>query len=219
MKVSDNIKSIRKSKGITQIDMADKLGIGQSNYTYLENRGEKLTIEQLGAIAGALGVSVVELITGEPQKERDNERVKELEKDVNDLKRGIEDFSVHTQIYLDSLLTSCAIENRVGKLYLYTDGGNKVELIELNQIPKELDLNNWLENNYPNSYHVEDISMTYEEEKELVRKIIAKNKGLADILIIIRRLIKDYAWIEVLTERIERKNKSYQRATAKSAHT
>lgn len=219
MKVTDNIKAIRKSKGITQIEIAEKLGIGQSNYTYLENRGEKLTIEQIEAIAGALGVSVMELLTGEPQTGQDSERVKELEKDINDLERGIEDFSIHTQIYLDSLLISCAIENRVGKLNLYTDGGNKVELIELQQIPKELDLNNWLETNYPNSYHAEDINMTYEEEKELVRKIIAKNKGLADILIIIRRLIKDDAWIEVLTERIERKNKSYQRATTKSAHT
>ncbi|MFN8349433.1 MAG: helix-turn-helix transcriptional regulator [Spirosomataceae bacterium] len=79
MKVADNIKSIRKSKGITQVEIAEKLGIGQSNYTYLENRGEKLTIEQLESIAGALGVSVVELLTGEPQKVQEDERVEELE--------------------------------------------------------------------------------------------------------------------------------------------
>lgn len=210
MKLSDNIKSIRKKKGVTQIDMAEKLGVGQSNYTYLENRGEKLTIEQLEAIAGALEVSVVELLTGEPQAVGNDDLIKELEKNIKDLERGIDNFSINIHIYLDNLLMKYAIDNRVGQLYLYTDGVDKVELVDLQQIPKELDLNSWLETHYPNSYHAEDVSMSYEEEKVLVKKILVRNRGLGGILTTIRSLIKDDVWIEVLTERIERQNKAYQ---------
>lgn len=82
MKVSERIKAIRKSRGITQVDMSEKMGVGQSNYAYLEDRGEKLTVEQLGKIAGALGVTVGELLTDEPQTGQDSERVKELERDL-----------------------------------------------------------------------------------------------------------------------------------------
>lgn len=82
MKVSDRIKAIRKSRGITQVDMSEKMGVGQSNYAYLEDRGDKLTVEQLGRIAGALGVTVGELLTDESQTVQDSERVKELERNL-----------------------------------------------------------------------------------------------------------------------------------------
>ncbi len=104
MKLSDNIKSIRKSKGVTQMDMADKLGVGQSNYTYLENRGEKLTLEQLESIAGILGVSVIELITGKPQTVQNDERVKELEeenKQLNEWLYNSADKQIRTQILIE----------------------------------------------------------------------------------------------------------------------
>lgn len=91
MKVSERIKAIRKSRGITQVDMSEKMGVGQSNYAYLEDRGDKLTVEQLGKIAGALGVTVGELLTDEPQTVQDNERVKELEKRVSELEDRVND--------------------------------------------------------------------------------------------------------------------------------
>ncbi len=175
----------------------------------MEKRGDKLTVEQLGRIAEQ-EVSVVELLTGEPQVGQDNERVKELEKWVKDFKRGIEDFSISIETYLDNLLMKQAINGRMGKLILYVDGGEKVEHVDLKGVPKEQDLNNWLETHYPNSYHVEDVILTDEEAKELVKKIILRQKGLSDILLIVRRLIKHEAWLEVLTERIERKNKANQ---------
>lgn len=59
-----NIKAVREAKKIKQSEVANVLGLDPSNYAKLENRGKKLTIEQLEAIGGALGVSVAELLTG-----------------------------------------------------------------------------------------------------------------------------------------------------------
>ena len=92
MDVSSNIKSIRESKNIKQIDVAKALDLDPSYYYRLEKeRGSKLTLGQLEKIAGALGVSVIELLTGETTKIGDSEREKELEKRVGELEDRIKD--------------------------------------------------------------------------------------------------------------------------------
>lgn len=63
MDVSKNIRAARTEKGITQVDIARQLGIERTNYHRLENRGNKLTIEQATAIAQALNMSLIELLT------------------------------------------------------------------------------------------------------------------------------------------------------------
>ncbi len=83
MNLSANIKAIREAKRVKQLEIATALDIDPSNYAKLEKRGNKLTLEQLEKIAGALDVSVMELITGEPQTVQNDERVKELELLVN----------------------------------------------------------------------------------------------------------------------------------------
>lgn len=210
MDITHNIKSIRESKKVTQAEMARKLDLDPAAYFRIEKRGDKLSVEQLQKIALALGVSVIELLTGEPQAVQESERVKELEKNIKDLERGIDDFSVNIHLYLDNMLMGQAIDNRIGQLNLYVNGGERVELVDLKRVPREQDLNNWLETHYPNSYHADEVSLTDEEGKVLVRKILSKNKGLSDVLLIVRRLVKDEAWLDVLTERIERKNKANQ---------
>lgn len=82
MEVSENIKRVREAKGLKQADIAKAIGMERTNYHRIENRGSKLTIEQLEAIAGALEVSVLELLTGEPQAVQNDERVKELEREL-----------------------------------------------------------------------------------------------------------------------------------------
>jgi transcriptional regulator with XRE-family HTH domain len=79
MNISKNISSIREAKGIKQYQVAEMLGIEPPNYSRLEKRGDKLTVEQLEKIAVALGVSVKELLFGEKQVNNNEERVKELE--------------------------------------------------------------------------------------------------------------------------------------------
>ena len=91
MSISENIQRIRQEKGIPQAKVAELIGMERTNYFRLEKRGNKLTIEQLEKIAGALGVSVVELLTGEVQKVEDSERVKVLEKEVERLEESLKE--------------------------------------------------------------------------------------------------------------------------------
>ncbi|GAB3956407.1 hypothetical protein GCM10028805_46160 [Spirosoma harenae] len=86
MSISDNIRTIRVAKGLKQSDLAKALDIETSNYNRFENRGDKLTIEQVKRIANALGVTLGELLgyedAGLPKElEMLRERIKELEKE------------------------------------------------------------------------------------------------------------------------------------------
>jgi transcriptional regulator with XRE-family HTH domain len=87
MDISKNIKAIREAKRLTQADLAERIGIDGSNYAKQEKRGNKLTVEQLEKIAGAMGVSVLELMTGESKKVEDSGKVEELEKRVRELEQ------------------------------------------------------------------------------------------------------------------------------------
>ena len=62
MKVLDNIKRIRKTKGLSQEYVAGKIGIHTINYGKIENGITALTIARLYEIAEILNVSVSELI-------------------------------------------------------------------------------------------------------------------------------------------------------------
>lgn len=89
MDISKNIKAIREERKISQSEIARSLGVEPTNYPRMEKRGNKLTVEQLEKIAGALGVSVVELITGQAEKVQDNGQAKEAEKRVEELEEII----------------------------------------------------------------------------------------------------------------------------------
>jgi len=65
MNISDKIVSIRESKRMKQLEVAEKLNTERSNYARLEKRGDKLTLEQLVKISEALGVTLIELLTWE----------------------------------------------------------------------------------------------------------------------------------------------------------
>lgn len=84
MDTSKRIASIREAKGFTQKQIADLLDMEQSNYSRLEGRGNKLTIEQLEKIAVALGISMVELLRGQTESE-----------EIEALKRKTDEFREH----------------------------------------------------------------------------------------------------------------------------
>jgi transcriptional regulator with XRE-family HTH domain len=79
MDIGQEIRKKREERKLTQTEIAEKIGIDTSSFARIEKKGNKLSVEQLEKIAGALGVSILELITGEPQKVQNDERVKELE--------------------------------------------------------------------------------------------------------------------------------------------
>jgi transcriptional regulator with XRE-family HTH domain len=87
MNITERIRHIRESKGLTQEDIAERFSVTRSNYAYLEGRGKKLTIEQLQKIAEALGVGIGELMgldVGEAKEAKEDtewfeQRITELE--------------------------------------------------------------------------------------------------------------------------------------------
>lgn len=56
------IYEARKSKGITQDDLAFRAGIDRTYVGYIENGKQNITIGMLCKIADALEVSIIELI-------------------------------------------------------------------------------------------------------------------------------------------------------------
>ena len=82
MDIGKNIKTIREAKRMKQIEVAELLGVDNSYYARQEKRGNKLTVEQVENIATALGVTSIEILTGETQTVQNKERIKELEKEI-----------------------------------------------------------------------------------------------------------------------------------------
>jgi transcriptional regulator with XRE-family HTH domain len=93
-KIYENIKAIRKSKNISQADIADKLGMYPANYGKLENGLTQLTIERLEQLAGIFGMTVIEILQygqGVESVKVDSEKVKELENKIRKLEQWLHD--------------------------------------------------------------------------------------------------------------------------------
>jgi transcriptional regulator with XRE-family HTH domain len=104
MSISENIKAIRKSKKMTQQEVADILKINRLAFTRLETMGNDLTFNQIVNVASALEVSINELLDGvantlENQEyevlRNDNKKLitklEDLEDDKKRLKKEIKD--------------------------------------------------------------------------------------------------------------------------------
>lgn len=85
-----NLKRIRIEKGISQKQMADRLGFAQSNFNKIENGISELTVNRLFEIAQILDVPVIEILGfGEVSKNQEvtslKERIKELELQIEEV--------------------------------------------------------------------------------------------------------------------------------------
>lgn len=100
--VYKNISELRKVRRFSQTDLAEKLGINQDTYSKLERGKIQLTIERLEQLAGIFGMSVIELLNYggvESMKEDNSEKVRELEKEIGDLKKDLEIRDLKLQRY------------------------------------------------------------------------------------------------------------------------
>lgn len=102
MELSKRIVSIRESKGMTQSDVAEILNTDRQNYSRLEKRGDKLSIEQVKAIATALDVPLNELL-GLDAPVVNQEKVKELEERIKDKQTIISSYESDFKILSESL--------------------------------------------------------------------------------------------------------------------
>ena len=64
MKVGENIRKLRKEKGLTQQELADKCGLSKNGLWNYENENREPTIKTLENISKALNVTVNDLISG-----------------------------------------------------------------------------------------------------------------------------------------------------------
>lgn len=70
MEFSERLKTLRKEAGLTQVDVAEKLGISQPAYASWERGAKKPTQDNLVKIAQVLNVSV-DYLVGNLQKKSD----------------------------------------------------------------------------------------------------------------------------------------------------
>ena len=68
MEFSERLKDLRKQAGLTQVDVAGKLGISQQAYASWERGAKKPTQENLVKIAQILNVSVDYLVGNSEEK-------------------------------------------------------------------------------------------------------------------------------------------------------
>lgn len=62
MKIGDNLKKIRESKGLTQQDMADLMHTHRTGYSKMENNQQDIPVDKLVFVAKHFGISVDDII-------------------------------------------------------------------------------------------------------------------------------------------------------------
>lgn len=97
-KVYANIKAIRTEKGLKQEDVAQKMGMAQSNYARLEKGLTQATVERLEQLAEIFELSVSSILSYEAEGSSNKEDVsyyielcRKYEKQVESLKKRIEE--------------------------------------------------------------------------------------------------------------------------------
>lgn len=62
MKINEKIKWIRERSGLSQEDMAEKLGLATSTYSKMEQGRINISLQRLEKIASILGMNTVDLL-------------------------------------------------------------------------------------------------------------------------------------------------------------
>ena len=78
MEFSERLKDLRKQSGLTQVDVAEKLGISQPAYASWERGAKKPTQENLVKIAQILNVSVDYLVGNLKEKSDELDNIEML---------------------------------------------------------------------------------------------------------------------------------------------
>ena len=62
MKIGDNLKQLRESKGLTQQEMADLMHTHRTGYSKMENNQQEIPVDRLIYIAKHFGMSIDDII-------------------------------------------------------------------------------------------------------------------------------------------------------------
>lgn len=88
--IYDKIKAIRVAKGLTQIEVAEKISMAQSNYGRLEKGLTQVTIERLEQLAEVFGISVGNILNYEGETTIDKADIVYLRNEVIRLQKKVD---------------------------------------------------------------------------------------------------------------------------------
>ena len=104
MEIKDRIKELRKAKGLTQLEFADKLKVSRSNIASYETGKNELSSAAISLICRTFSVSETWLRTGEGEMFSDTAREEEIAAFMGDvLAAETEDFRKRFISMLSSL--------------------------------------------------------------------------------------------------------------------
>ena len=104
MEIKDRIKELRKAKGLTQLEFADKLKVSRSNIASYETGKNELSSAVISLICKTFSVSEVWLRTGEGEMFSENSREEQISAFMGDtLAAEPEDFKKRFVSMLASL--------------------------------------------------------------------------------------------------------------------
>jgi transcriptional regulator with XRE-family HTH domain len=182
MNIENRIREIREEKKIKQIEVATALNMDNSQYAKLEKRGNKLSLEQIEAIAKALGVSVSKILGID-----NSDEILELRRDNDKLKNDYDKLSSEHEEWRDDtikLMDKYEILNLV-----YHQSKNEVSSI-LSRVETTL------ETLYSNT--ALEIGIDYDAEnhfKIISKKIFRDNFFLCVVLFDSLNIVEDQKWI------------------------
>ena len=123
--IGENIKRIRKEKGYSQKQLAEKLGTTPQNLAQYENGKRIPKIETLDKIASALDVFIADINEDITWNERKNtSEVKRINKEINAIE-GI--IAILNDIYGD--VTEKDVQTEYGESFYYLVGNNDMPFI------------------------------------------------------------------------------------------
>ena len=136
MDIIGKIIELRKSKGITQSLMAEKLGIAPNNYGKIEKGHTELSVSRLNQIADILNVSLSELLIGEPQATHNEERLKEQEVYLNHWKELAEERGKKNKSLEKSLkdIKEILLEELEERAFLWIQGKEKGDHVNVKSL-------------------------------------------------------------------------------------
>jgi transcriptional regulator with XRE-family HTH domain len=197
MDISNRIKQIREAKRIKQIEISNALEMNNSYYARLEKRGSKLTLEQIEKIAGALGVSVVELLGLDSPQAIEQVSESEKDKEITELRKKVAELERRNNLF-------------EGNAYVIESISRKLinGIIEISyQTAKYFNSDDLLENDKYRKY--DKLNEEYRKES---RRALQEFTGQSSFFIILKKLLfeqKDkikiiLEWI--LNDRVVREN-------------